>query len=123
MTQGATGSFAINGIEFLLPPTEYKWLPRTLLGRDGMGHPIYSGIREFEIRWQLATQTDYWQLQEWFNMMSNTGTLVVDLPTYGASGTFTFTSYSGCTITEPEAEMYFSEHKTNMVLIVGNIRT
>jgi len=123
MTQGVTGSWAINGVDFYLEPTEHKWLPRTILGRDGAGHPIYSGVREYEIRFQLATLTDYWQLQMWYQQMSNTGTLVVDLPTYGVSGAWTFTSYTGCVITEPEAGTYFNQHKTDMVLIVSNIRT
>ena len=66
-----TGTFAVNGVDFLLEPTEHKWLPRTMLGRDGAGHPIYSGVREYEMRFQLASLTDYWQLQQWFNTMSN----------------------------------------------------
>lgn len=122
MTQGTSGTFAINGTDFYLPPTEHRWMPRTMLGRDGAGHPIYSGVREYEMRWQLGTLTDFWQLQTWFNLMSNTGTLVVDLPTYGVSGAYTFTSYTGCTITEPEGA-YFNEHNSDIILVVGNIRT
>jgi hypothetical protein len=123
MTQGTTGSFAINSVDFILQPTEHKWMPRTMLGRDGAGHPIYSGVREYEFRFQLGTLTDYWQLQQWFQLMSNTGTLVLDLPTYGISGAYTFTSYTGCVISEPEAGTYFAEHKTDMTLIASNIRT
>jgi hypothetical protein len=118
-----TGSFAIGGVDFLLQPTEHKWLPRTMLGRDGAGHPIYSGVREYEMRFQLASLTDYWQLQQWFNTMSNTGTLVVDLPMYAVSGTYLFTSYTGVIIDEPESNTYFSEAKTDMILHFSNIRT
>lgn len=122
MTQGTSGTFGINGTDFYLPPTEHRWMPRTMLGRDGAGHPIYSGVREYEMRWQLGTPTDYWQLQNWFNMMSNTGTLVVDLPVYSLSGSYTFISYTGCTLAEPEGA-YFNEHKSDMILVIGNIRT
>jgi len=118
-----SGSFAIGGVDFLLQPTEHKWMPRTMLGRDGAGHPIYSGVREYEFRFQLASLTEYWQLQQWFNLMSNTGTLVLDLPAYAVSGTYLFTSYTGCIIDEPEAGTYFSESKTDMLLIASNIRT
>lgn len=118
-----TGSFAINGVDFLLQPTEHKWMPRTMLGRDGAGHPIYSAVREYEMRFQLASLTDYWQLQQWFQMMGNTGTLVVDLPEYAVSGSYYFTSYTGVIIDEPEAGTYFSESKTDMMLLISNIRT
>src|SRR5512139_3611261 len=120
MTQGTTGTFAINSVDFLLDPTEHKWMPRTMLGRDGAGHPIYSGIREYEMRFQLSSLTEYWQLQQWFQLVSNTGTVVVDLPEYAVSGAYVFKSYSGCIIDEPEAGTYFSEAKTDMLLMINN---
>jgi hypothetical protein len=118
-----SGSFSINTVDFLLEPTEHKWIPRTMLGRDGAGHPIYSGVREYEMRFVLTSLTEYWQLQQWFNLMSNTGTLTVDLPTYAVSGSYYFSRYSGCFIDEPEAGTYFSEAKTDMLLTIHNIRT
>ena len=123
MTQGTSGSFALNGVDFILNPTEHGWLPRSMLGRDGAGHPIYSGVREYEMRFVLASQTEFWQLQNWFNLMSNTGTVIVDLPIYSLSGSYSFLSYTGCIISEPEQRTYFNEHRTDVYLLISNIRT
>jgi len=117
-------TYKVNGVEFLLQPTSGRWVDRNLIGRSGSGHPIYSGVREFELGFQLASTTDYQQLQLWFNAVSNTGTVVVDLPKYGSStGGYGFYSYSGCIINEPVANEYYAEYQQNVTLLITNIRT
>lgn len=118
-----SSSFAVNGVPFYLDPTEHGWTPRSPIGRNGTGHPIYPAVREYEMRFQLTTQTDYWQFQNWFLAVGVTGTVVMDLPTYGVSGAYVFSRYSGCVLSEPESKAYFNEHKTDVFLLISNIRT
>ena len=114
--------YKINGTELLLQPTTGKWLPRTELGRDGNGHPIYSALRDFEINWVLETPAQQNQLQAFFEAVITTGTASVDLPEYGAA-TYVFRTYSGCALAEPEQSQYFSENITDVKLLVLGIRT
>jgi hypothetical protein len=114
--------YKINDTEILLQPTTGKWLPRTELGRDGNGHPIYSTLRDFEIVWVLETPAQQNQLQNFFNTVITTGTASVDLPEYGAA-TYTFRTYSGCALAEPEQSQYFYENITDVKLLILGIRT
>ena len=115
-------TYKVNGTEFVLQPTSGRWVQRNELGRSGSGHPIYSGVREFELVFQLASTSDFNQLQTWFNAVGNTGTVVVDLPQYGAV-TYTFFSYTGCVINEPVMDAYFSQYHTNVSMLITNIET
>lgn len=114
--------YSINGTEITIPPTTGQWMPRNLIGIDGAGHPIYAGVREFEMRWQLVDQAEMNELQTFFNGVVTTGTAVVALPQY-ANTTYQFFSYSGCTLREPEWGTYFTQHPQDVVLLVTNIRT
>jgi hypothetical protein len=114
--------YYINGTELLLQPTTGKWMPRTRLGISGDGHAIYSGIREFELRFVLETPSEYNQLITFFDGLNPTGTAVITLPRFGYS-TYEFFEYSGCILREPEAGPYFTEHQQDILLIVSNIRT
>uniref|UniRef100_A0A6M3LYF3 Uncharacterized protein n=1 Tax=viral metagenome TaxID=1070528 RepID=A0A6M3LYF3_9ZZZZ len=117
-----SGTYRIGGVDLLLQPTTGRWMPRKPLGIDGNGHPIYPGVREFEMRFQLGSPADYNQLQTFFESVSNTGTVIVDLPIYGHAS-YTFTSYTGCVLREPDSREYFSEHQTDFVILVAGIRT
>lgn len=115
-------TYKINGTE-IQQPTTGKWMPRTQLGISGSGQSIYSGIREFELKWQLVNISDYNQLISFFNSIGNTGTVVVDLPKFGES-TYVFYSYSGCILREPEAGQYFAATgQQDILLVVSNILT
>ncbi len=96
-----TGTFGLNGTEFLIQPSEGHWVPRNTLAIDGAGHPIYPGVREFELDWDIIDQPTWNQLQAAYNSCGNTGTVVANLPIYG-NAAFCFQPYSGCTMGEPE---------------------
>lgn len=113
--------YKINGVEFAIQPTRGQWLPRETLGIAGSGHPIYPAVRQFEISWQLLSVSGTYQLQEWYNSVGVTGTVVIDLPRYGGNS-YTFQSYSGTVIREPSFSSFFSEHTTDVTLLVTNIR-
>jgi len=114
--------YKINGTTLIIQPTTGQWLPRELVGIDGNGHPVYPATREFEMNWQLKNPTGTYQLQNFFDTVAITGSAVVDLPRYNFYD-YQFFSYSGCVIQEPEVDVYFSAHITNVRLLISNIRT
>jgi len=114
--------YKINNIELIIQPTTGQWIPREIIGIDGNGHPIYPATREFEMNWQLSNPTGTWQLQNFFDTVSITGSAVVDLPRHNYWG-YEFYSYSGCVVQEPEIDVYFTEHITNVRLLVTKIKT
>jgi len=122
MTAGYSGSYAVNGIELYLWPTEGRWLERPILGTAGSGHPIYSAVRDFEMTFSLADPSEYYQMLQFFRNLGVTGTAVVDLPKYDGDG-YLFYSYSGCIVYEPVPGAYFNEHIQEVRWIISNIRT
>jgi len=115
-------TYKINGTAISIQPTSGRWMPRDNLGIDGNGHMVYSAVREFELKWQLTDAALFDQLQTFFESVNNTGTAVVDLPYY-TSGSYSFYSYSGCVLREPEMGTYFTEHHQDVFLLITNIRT
>jgi len=115
-------TYKINGVEFIIQPTYGQWVTQTPSGIDGNGHPIYPAIREFEIKWNLNSPSGTYQLQQFFAAITITGTAVVDLPKY-AHSEYTFYSYSGCVVHQPEFGNYFAEYVSDVVLLVSKIRT
>lgn len=120
MAAGYSGTYAINGTDLSIQPTSGRWLPQSLLGTSGGGIPIYPRVREFELRWNLSDPALVDQLRSAFTALGFSGSVVMDLPKYSAS-TYLFQSYSGCSLYQPERGAYFSEHITEVVMVVGNI--
>lgn len=120
--QGTTGTYAINGVNFSLPPTEGGWSARDIIGVDGGGHPIYPAVREFEMSWGLASPSDVKQINDAYLSIQNTGTIVFDLPKWGSSD-YTYYSYSGCTMREPEVGRYFNGYIQDVRLVITKVRT
>ncbi len=114
--------YKINGITLDPQPTSAGWRPRKLLGRDGNGRPIYEPAKQFEMRWRVLYPEDYDFMQDAFLDIGATGTVVVDLPMY-TTGSYTFTSYSGCYVNEPQSRRFFTEHYTDVILLFTNIIT
>lgn len=120
--QGASGTYAFNGTSLTLQPSTGRWIQRTALGIDGSGHSIYPSTREFELAWDLISISDLQQINNAYNAVGNTGTLVADLPKYGDSQ-YNFLSYSGVTLQEPTYDVYFERYVQNVKLLIMNIRT
>ncbi len=113
--------YQINGTGIPLEPEEGRWLERDMLGYDGNGRPLYAPTHQFEMRWGLMSAGEVWQLQSWFQSVGATGSVVVGLPRY-AWPAYEFRNYSGCYISEPTVNTYFTEHYTDVKLLVTNIR-
>lgn len=119
---GLSGSYAMNGTNLSLQPTEGRWNQRDTYGFDGGGHPIYGTFRTFELTWQLISTSDLAQMINFFNSVSSTGTVVCDLPQYGASA-YQFRRYSGCTLNEVLVGTYFEEYVQDVSLLILRIQT
>lgn len=117
----ANSRYAVNSTDLYLQPTTGRWLPKTAMGIDGAGHPVYPGVREFEMNWGILAPVDADQLQNFFATVVTTGTATMCLPKY-AGITGGFANYAGCTLSEPQFGVYFAGHYTNTVLLVHNIR-
>jgi len=115
-------TYKVNGSAITLQPTSGKWANRDSIGVDGNGHEIYTGKREFEMRWGFMSASEFNELIGFFNAIGNTGTAVVSLPQYGASA-YTFYAYSGCVLREPEAGEFFEEYVSDVSLLVVKIST
>lgn len=120
MTTGLSGTYAVNGTEFLAPTT-HRWIERESLGFDGNGRPIYAAVGEYELNWELMSVADLQTLIN-FGRASQTGTVVVDLPQWGAAG-YLFNSYSGTYFNRPKVDSYFAEYVQGVSVIINNIRT
>ena len=115
-------SWKINGIDFVLEPTSFRWLTRNSYGEDGWGHPVYVAPREFELKWNLISPTGANQLQNFFNAIGSTGTAVVEIPQYAAP-TYVFYAYTGCVVHEPTWGSYFAQNYSDCTLLITNIHT
>lgn len=114
-------AYKINGTEITLQPTSGRWINRDPLGFTGDGHIDYSGVREFEMKWQLISMDEAQQLQGFFNAIGLTGTVSVDIPRYRYP--WAFYTYSGCTLGEPTGDQFFEEYETNVTMLVYGIVT
>lgn len=122
MTTGLSGSYSFNGVDLTLPPTTGKWNERTNYGIDGNGHPTYSSLRSFEMKWELISTSDLNQIIGYYNLVGNTGTVTSCLPDWG-NAAFTFRNYSGTTLQEPTVGEFYQGYVQSVTLLVLNVRT
>lgn len=117
----STGTYQINGTDLVIQPSSGRWIPRSAIAVDGNGHPVYPPYYEYEMRWGLASMEHVNQLITYFNTIGRTGTATVNLPTYGANP-YIFRPYSGTVLNEPTFGVFFSEHQSEVTLLVSKIR-
>lgn len=122
MTQGYTGSFALNGSNLTLQPSTFGWENRDVLGTDGNGKPIYSALGSFQMYWGLMSTSELRQLILISDSVSATGTVVADLPEWG-NADYYFKSYSGAVMQRPQVGEYFNTFVTDVRLVISNLRT
>lgn len=115
-------TYKINNVATDPQPTSGRWQPRELIGRTGDGRAIYEPTRSFEMSFDLLSATGFSVLQDNYISIDVTGSLVIDLPKYGAGG-YEFQSYTGCFINEPVTGRYFTEHHQTVKLLITNIIT
>lgn len=118
---GASGTYALNGTDLTLSPTEGKWEAKSIIGRDGEGRPIYSSLGDFTMTWGLMSTSEFKQLNDVYEYVSNTGTVVADLPKWGDAD-YIFYSYSGTIVNRPTAGAYFVGYVSDVQLVVSSIR-
>lgn len=117
---GSSGTYAIQGTDFTLPPTRGRWVDRENLGMDGGAHPVYPAVRTFEMSWQLISMSDLSQITGFYNSVQNTGTVSADLPKWNGVP-YQFQRYSGCTLGEPSVGEFFNEYVQEVKLLIYNV--
>jgi hypothetical protein len=115
-------TFKINSVPFVVQPSSHHWVSRPSLGFDGGGHPMYVAVRSYEMSWDFMNISGAMQIQNFYNLCSVSGTVIVDLPAFQA-GSYVFKSYTGCVLQEPTFDTYFNEFEQTLKLVVNNIRT
>jgi hypothetical protein len=121
MTQGVTGTYAFNGAALLLMPETGRWVERELIGIAGNGIPTYPAVREFEFKWSLMSMEEFAQVQQVYETVRASGSVVADLPKY-ATNPYQFYSYSGCTAKEPTASEFFETYVSGVTFLVLKAR-
>jgi hypothetical protein len=117
----SSGTYSINGVALNLQPTSGKWEDKPSLGFDGNGHPIYPPTTDFTMTWDLISTNDLNQLTNFYNAVSNTGTVVTELPKWGDVN-YLFYSYSGTIVQRPTVSEYFQYYVTGVKMVVSKIR-
>ena len=112
--------YKINGTLLLQQPESGKWLDREEIGIDGSGHPIYPDVRDFQLSWGYMTPDAFSQIQNFYDLVGNTGTVSADLPERGAA-TYGFHQYSGCTLGEPTCGDFFEEYYSDVSMKIFKI--
>ena len=115
-----TQAYGYNGTTFTLQPTTGRWM-RTLIDMTGDGHPIYADVLQFDMYWQLTSPEDAWEFHKMYSGTYSGQEVTVSLPEYGYPA-YQFHNYSGCAVSEPEYNVYFSEQITEVKQTIYNIR-
>jgi hypothetical protein len=121
MGQGTSGTYSFNGANLLLMPTEAGWMERELVGLSGNGRPTYPALRQFQMTWELMDMASFSQIQGFYDAIQSTGSVIVDLPKYGATP-YQFYSYSGCTLEEPRVGKFFEQWVQGVSLLILKIK-
>lgn len=73
-------TYKFNGTAITLQPSSGQWQEREELDVDGNGHSIYPAVREFEIKWDLMSMSEFSQVETFYNNQGTTGSVVSELP-------------------------------------------
>jgi len=111
-----------NGTGLMLQPTTAGWVVQDTLGINGAGAGVYPALREFQMTFNLTSQGELFELINYFNQVSVTGSLTATLPAWGTN-TFQYRDYSGTILRQPEMTEYFAEEWSSQVKLVLLVRT
>ena len=121
MPAGYSGSYGVNGIKLTLQPSQGVWEGLDIIGFDGDGRPIYPSVGEFTLSWGLMSTSELKQINDIYLSVSNTGTVVTELPKWGDTD-YLYYAYSGTIVDRPTVGEYFMGYVTNVALVIGKIR-
>lgn len=111
--------YKVNGVQ-LRKPTTARWLEKKGYGSSGVGNSIYGGYRDFELKWDFLTHSEFQTIESAFKFSQNSGSVVVELP-YFAGNSFVAREYSGCYLTCPELGDYFEGYYSGVTLVVKKV--
>lgn len=115
-------TFKINNTALSRFPTNHRWVRQDAIGFTGDGHATYPAYREYELEFDFASPSEFNEFVAFYNGIGITGTISADLPEYGSSS-YTFRTYSGIVMTQPEYGSYFEGYYQSARLLLVRIRT
>jgi hypothetical protein len=101
-------------------------MPRPAIDIQGDSRPIYGPVRTVQLRWALTTYEEWASMQDLFDLVQSTGTVVVQLPAFPTitGSAMSYSEYSGCILGEPQVGQFFAEsYPESVVLVITNIIT
>jgi hypothetical protein len=113
-------TFKVNGVALLIQPSDTQWLPRKELGVDGFNRKIYEPVYSYQLSFDVLSQAQFYQLLAFWQLMATQTTVTADLPDKTAS-TYTFKTYTGCTVDEPQVGAYFQNNQLSIKVTIRNI--
>lgn len=118
----AGDTYLINGVEILTPST-FRWMPQSPLDVQGDNRPIYSGVRNAELKWILMSYSDWSNIQDLYDLVRATGSHAVYIPAFPTApdSAYAMGNYSGVHLAEPAIGPFFCEYPSSVTLLIGNI--
>lgn len=113
----------INGTSIPIQPSDHRWVDRDQIGTDGNGRAIYTLYREYEIKWDLLSMSEWNDLNNYFLSIGQTGTVNVDLPKYPPSAIYQFQTYSGTILREITYSGYYENYIKDAKMLIARVRT
>jgi hypothetical protein len=112
-------TYKINSVEIACPTT-MKWEDKREHGTNGNGNPVYGRYRSAQLTWNVMYPEDFELVQRSYLHSQTSGSVVVELPRYGAS-TYGFNEYSGCYLEDLQMGEFFDGHYMSVTLIVTKV--
>ena len=117
-------TFKINGASFTRQPTNHRWINQDPYGVSGDGHPSYPAYREYEMEFDFADASEFYDFNTYWQSIGLTGSVSVDLPEHPTTASaYQFRTYSGVVINQPEYNSYFENYYQSCRLLIVRIRT
>jgi len=117
-------TFKINGAAFTRQPTNHRWINQESYGVTGDGHSSYPAYREYELIFDFASPSEFYDFNTYWQSIGLTGTVSVDLPEHPTTASsYQFRTYSGVVINQPEYGDYFENYYSSARLLIVRIRT
>lgn len=113
--------YKINGVDITLQPERFGFKNRNPLGVDGNNRPVYPPTYEAEVYWGTMSMSEFNQLYAFWQSISGTGSVSLTVPQLDA-GSFTFKTYTGVILEEPEKGPFWNNNYiTRVTMGVRNI--
>lgn len=110
----------LNGVEIQMP-TNHGWRPRSIIDTNGIGFPVYSDYRSYDMSFSMLSPEEFTKLQSAYEACVAAGGCSATLPYY-VSGTYAYHQYQDVIIQEPKFDKFFMGYYYNASLLITGIQ-